>query len=112
MKRLSFIIFLIVCCLSTMQSQDKLDTTKIQEKVKSYRIGKALVTVIERQRQGKYGEFTAKDFKVEKIYKKGDSWESTNLFDLTELLQLRAVIDKTIGEEGVKIKDESDNVSK
>jgi hypothetical protein len=109
MKKLSFFIFLITCCLSTIQSQDKIDTTKIQEKVTSYRIGKAVVTVIEKQRQGKYGEFTAKDFKVEKIYKKGDNWESTNTFDLTELLQLRAVIDKVISEESVKIKDELDN---
>jgi len=41
-----------------------------------------------------------------KRYKKGDKWESTNTFDLEELLQLKAAIDKAISEEGVKIKEE------
>ena len=49
------------------------------------------------------GKFTAKDFKVEKVYKKGKEWKTTDSFNLTELLQLRAAIDKAINEEGVII---------
>jgi hypothetical protein len=108
MKKITAFIIVIVFFTLTIYSQDKQDTTKIQEKPKvTYRVGKAIVSVWEKQRQGKNGEFTARDFKVEKIFKKGDKWEYTNTFSLTELLQLRAAIDKAISEEGVKIKDEN-----
>lgn len=53
-------------------------------------------------------KYTAKTFKVEKIYKKGEEWKSTDHFDLNELLQLRAALDKAIMEEGVKIKSGND----
>jgi len=42
---------------------------------------------------------TWKNFKVEKVYKKGDKWETTNSFDDKELLELKAAIDKAIMEE-------------
>ena len=63
------------------------------------------MNVWETEREGEYGKFIAKDFKVEKIYKKGEEWKTTNSFDLTELLQLRAAIDKAINEEGVIIEE-------
>ena len=72
----------------------------------TYQVGSAKVTVWENEREGKYGEFTAKSFKVEKIYKKDGEWKSTDSFDLDELLQLRAAIDKAINEEGVKVKED------
>ena len=37
------------------------------------------------------------------VYKKGDEWKTTDLFNLTELLQLRAAIDMAVGEEGGKV---------
>lgn len=87
----------VLCFTLTSYSQNKPKAT--------YRVGSAKVTVWETEREGKYGKFIAKDFKVEKIYKKGGEWKTTDLFNLTELLQLRAAIDKAINEEGVKIKE-------
>lgn len=87
----------VLCFTLTGYSQDKPKAT--------YRVGSSKVTVWETEREGKYGKFIAKDFKVEKIYKKGEEWKMTNSFDLTELLQLRAAIDKAINEEGVKIEE-------
>lgn len=68
----------------------------------TYRVGKAKVTVWENEKTGKYGDYLAKSFRVEKIYKKDDKWETTNYFNLAELLQLRAAIDKAISEEAVQ----------
>ena len=107
MVKKTVLLLLFAAITLAVYGQDKQDTLQAKDKSKmSYRVGKALVTVYTEQRQGKYGEFTAKDFKVEKIYKKGDKWESTNSFNLAELLQLRAAIDKAISEEGVKIEEE------
>jgi hypothetical protein len=59
-------------------------------------------TVCENQKEGKHGPYTEKHFQVQKLYKKGNEWASTDNFTLTELLQLRAAIDKAIDEEGVE----------
>ena len=87
----------VMCFTLTSYSQNKPKAT--------YRVGSAIVTVREYEREGKYGKFIAKDFKVEKIYKKGDEWKTADSFNLTELLQLRAAIDKAINEEGVIIEE-------
>ena len=87
----------VLCFTLTSYSQNKPKAT--------YRVGSAKVTVRENEREGKYGKFIAKDFQVEKIYKKGDEWKTTDSFNLTELLQLRAAIDKAINEEGVIIEE-------
>ena len=97
MRKITTLGLILAAFTLTAYSQDKPKAT--------YQVGSAKVTVWEKEKEGKYGTFTAKNFKVEKIYKKGDKWESTNYFSLTELLQLRAAIDKAINEEGVKIKD-------
>jgi len=96
-KKFIGISIAVLCFTLTSYSQDKPKAT--------YRVGKSKVTVWETEREGEYGKFIAKDFKVEKIYKKGEEWKTTNSFNLTELLQLRAAIDKAISEEGVKIKE-------
>ena len=44
---------------------------------------------------------TWKSFQVEKVYKKGDEWAATNSFNETELLELKAALDKAISEETV-----------
>ena len=88
------ISIVVLCFTLTSYSQNKPKAT--------YRVGKSKVTVWETEKEGKYGKFIAQDYKVEKIYKKGKEWKSTNSFTLTELLQLRAAIDKAINEEGVK----------
>jgi hypothetical protein len=69
----------------------------------TYQVGKAKVTLWETERNGKYEKFLDKNFNIEKIYKKDDKWESTNSFNLTELIQLRTAIDKAISKEGVII---------
>ncbi|MCD4795266.1 MAG: hypothetical protein K8R54_18690 [Bacteroidales bacterium] len=90
-------ISLIFMCFSLFSySQNKPKAT--------YQVGTSKVTVWENKEEGKFGKYSIKNFKVEKTYKKDDKWESTNNFTLTELLQLRAAIDKAISEEGVKIK--------
>ena len=70
--------------------------------IAEYKVGASIVTVWENKNPD---GTTWKNFKVEKIYKQGDKWESTNRFDETELLQLRAAIDKAISEEAVKMKE-------
>ncbi len=87
----------ILCFVLTSYSQDKPKAT--------YSVGKSRVTVWETEKQGEFGKFIAKDFKIEKVYKKGKEWKTTNHFNLTELLQLRAAIDKAINKEGVKVKE-------
>ncbi len=87
----------VLCFTLTSYSQNKPKAT--------YRVGSAKVTVWENEREGEYGKFIAKDFKVEKIYKKGEKWKTTDSFNLTGLLQLRAAIDKAINEEGVIIEE-------
>ncbi len=43
-----------------------------------------------------------KNFKVEKLYKKNDRWQSSSSFTETELLELKEARDKAISEETVK----------
>jgi hypothetical protein len=79
------------------------DTTKQNKKEPkaTYLVGSAKVTVWENKRD----DGTAwKNFKVEKVYKKGDKWETTNSFNETELMELKAAVDKAISEESVKAK--------
>ncbi len=107
MKKITLLLILSISITMTVYCQNNQDTLKVKNKSHvTYQVGKAKVTVWIEQRQGKYGEFAAKDFKIEKIYKKGNNWESTNIFNLDELLELRAAIDKAISEQGVKIKRE------
>ncbi|MEK0337044.1 MAG: hypothetical protein QQN41_06370 [Nitrosopumilus sp.] len=94
MKKIATISVVLLCFTLTSYSQDKPKAT--------YQVGNSIVTVWETEKEGKHGKFTAQNYKVEKIYKKGEEWKSTNSFSLTELLQLRAAIDKAINEQGVK----------
>ena len=105
MKKITVTIILFTCLALTSYSQTQ-DTTKHdkQKPKATYQIGSAKVSVWENKRQGKNGEFIAKSFKVEKIYKKGDEWKTTNSFNEKELLELKAAIDKAIAEESVKTK--------
>ena len=71
-----------------------------------YSVGSTKVTVWDNEKNGKYGSYTNKNFLLEKVYKKEGKWETSNSYNLTELLQLRAAIDKAINEEAVKIKED------
>jgi hypothetical protein len=98
-KKFIGISIAVLCFTLTSYSQNKPKTT--------YQVGNSKVTVRENEREGKYGKFVTKYFQVEKVYKKGEEWKTTNSFSLKELLQLRAAIDKAINEEGVKVKKEN-----
>lgn len=99
MKKIITLCLALVALTMTAYAQDG------NKPKATYQVGSAKVTVWENEREGKYGEFTAKSFKVENIYKKDGEWKSTDQFNLDELLQLRAAIDKAISEEGVKVKE-------
>lgn len=105
MKKITLATLLLVC-FSLMGFSQVIDTSGVRKENNkpkaTYQVGKAKVTVWEKKINGKNGEFTVKNFEVEKIYKKGEKWETTNNFSETELLQLKAAIDKAISEEGVK----------
>jgi hypothetical protein len=86
-------------------SQDIQDSTQVTNKRQrpkaTYKVGSAQVTVwLNKKSDGT----TWKNFKVENFYKKDDKWLSTNSFSETDLLELKAAIDKAISEETVKKK--------
>ena len=105
MKKLTITTLLLACFAMTSYSQDTLQNKQDKQKPKAtYQVGAAKVTVWENKRQGKNGEFVAKNFEIEKAYKKGDQWKTTNSFNESELLELKAAIDKAISDEQVKTK--------
>ena len=104
MKALLTVIFLTTFSVVGLSQdiQDSTQTTSRRQKPKTtYKVGSAKVTVwINKNSDGT----TWKNFVVEKIYKKDDKWLSTNRFNETDLLELKAAIDKAISEETVKRK--------
>ena len=105
MKRLIITSFLIACFALTSYAQDTLQNKKENQKPKvTYTVGSARVTVWENA--GKYG--TWKNFKIEKIYMKDDELKTSSSFNESELLELKAAIDKAILEEQVVIKKAPD----
>lgn len=102
MKKLTATIILLTCFALTSFSQDTLQVKQDKQKPKAtYQVGAAKVTVWENK--GENGK-TWKNFKVEKVYMKDEHWKTTSSFDETELLQLKAAIDKAVSEENVKTK--------
>ncbi|OFX16700.1 MAG: hypothetical protein A2033_12815 [Bacteroidetes bacterium GWA2_31_9] len=96
----TLILFLLAF---TINAQEQKQTENNSKKPKAtYQVGSAKVVVWENKMTGKNGEFTAKNFKVEKTYQKDGEWKTTNSFNEEELLQLKAAIDKAILEENVK----------
>lgn len=94
---------LILLFAFTINAQEQKQTENNSKKPKAtYQVGNAKVTVWENTRNGKNGEFTVKNFKVEKTYQKDGEWKTTNSFNEEELLQLKAAIDKAILDENVK----------
>ena len=101
MKTLSVITLFLICFVLTSYSQDTITAKQHKQKPKAtYQVGVARVVVWENK--GKNG--TWKNFRVEKVYKKGDKCETTNTFDEKELMELKSAIDKAISEENVKVK--------
>lgn len=102
MKTLTATILFLTCFASVAFSQEAVPAQKEKEKPKAtYQVGSAKVIVWENKSEK---GTTWKNFQIEKVYKKDDQWKTTNTFDETELLQLKAAIDKAINEESVKAK--------
>lgn len=101
-----FIAFVAFTKTSNAQSQE-LSAYKNENKAPNttYRIGSVSVAVWETEKNGKYGKYTEKSFKVTKSYKKDDKWIETNNYSTADLLQLKAIIDKAINEETIKVKE-------
>ena len=94
------IVIIISCFALTTWAQVKQDSTKNKPKA-TYQVGAAFVKVWENKNPD---GSTWKNFKVEKRYKKGEEWKTSNSFNQAELLELKAAIDKAISEESVKTK--------
>ena len=84
---------------ASINAQEKSNSPKTE-----YKSGSSKVTVWENAKSGKNGDYTVLNFQVEKIYKKDGKWESTNYFNLEELMELKAAIDRAILEEAVEVK--------
>lgn len=92
--------FLALLTLTSYGQESKQENEKKKPKA-TYQVGASKVTVWENTN---YNGTTWKNFKVEKVYKMGDEWKTANTFDETELLELKAAIEKAILEESVKTK--------
>lgn len=97
MRKISLLSLALTAFMLTAHSQNKPKAT--------YQVDAAIVTVWENEKEGKYGPYIELNFKVEKVYKKDDEWNSTNYFNLEELLQLRAALDKAISRHAVEVKE-------
>lgn len=96
MKTLSTLILLTLCINCNAQQ-----TQKTQ-----YKSGSVVITVTPTQKTGKYGNYTEKTFKVENLIKENEQWKNTNQYTTTDLLQLKAALDKAIAEQLVETKNE------
>jgi hypothetical protein len=102
MKSLMTVVLMTFAVVSYSQSVDSVQTTNKRQRPKAtYKVGSAQVTVWTNKRSD---GTTWKNFQVEKLYKVGDKWQKTNSFNETELLELKAALDKAISEEAVKSK--------
>lgn len=74
----------------------------------TYRVGSVSISVWEKEKTGKYGSYVEKKYEVQNSYKKDGQWENTDQYDLEDLMKLRAIIDKAISEEAVKVKEKDE----
>jgi hypothetical protein len=95
-KSLILVVLLsaIIGLTSFVQEKDQQDN----KPKATYQVGSSRVVVWENK---KSDGTTWKNFQVEKIYKKGEDWASTNSFNEKELFELKAALDKAISEEAV-----------
>jgi len=101
MKIILTTIILVTIAL-TGYSQDPAQIKQDKQKPKAtYQVGSAKVTVwVNKNSDGT----SWKNFTVEKEFRKGGKWVKSNHFNETQLLELKAAIDKAISEESVKTK--------
>lgn len=99
-SKLLFTTLFLTCFSGTINAQET--TTEKKRPVATYQVGSAKVIVWENKK--KDGS-TWKNYKIEKEYqtKDGDRKTSSS-FNSTELLELKAVLEKAIEAEGIKEK--------
>jgi hypothetical protein len=93
--------FLIAVCLLGLNLcalAQKTSTEKKQPKA-VYKEGSVRIT--EWENMDKNGEPWT-NYKIENIYKKGEEWKSSNNYNTEDLLQLRALIDSAIANQGIQ----------
>ncbi len=99
-------VFIFIFSFYSFAQSPKLSAyTSKKKPVRTYKMGKTSIAVWETEKKGKFGKYTLKNFKVVKSYKKDEEWKETNYYSMEELLQLKAIIEKAILEEGVKNKE-------
>lgn len=97
MKKITITIAALLLAVIALASF--VQATQQNKKPKAtYQVGSSKVIVWENT---KTDGTVWKNFQVEKVYKKGEEWATTNSFTETELLELKAAIDKAISEEAV-----------
>ncbi|MES2837781.1 MAG: hypothetical protein V4667_09685 [Bacteroidota bacterium] len=100
MKKIFITTLFVIVFVAVAIAQDSTKTNHSKNKPKAtYRVGDANLTVWENT--NKNGE-KWKNITVEKMYKKNQKWLSSNSFNESELLDLKAAIEKAIIEEGIK----------
>ena len=96
MKTISIILILIIGIVAN---------SFCQKPKTVYQLGAVKVIVWIDTVKGKDSTYTVKNFEVEKVYKKNNEWKTTNQFNEKDLLELRAIIDKAINEEIIKVEE-------
>jgi hypothetical protein len=72
----------------------------------TYRAGACKVTVWDNTKEGEHGEELGRNFHVAKVVRKRGRWEVSQYYTLSELLELRAAIDRAVMEEGIHVESE------
>lgn len=91
-------IIALSIALIALTSFVKASKTEENKPKATYQVGSSKVIVWENK---KADGTTWKNFEIEKVYKKGEKWMSTNNFNETELLELQVALEKAISEETV-----------
>ncbi len=99
MRKQIFVVFLVLSFALTGYAQERQDSSRQRPKA-VYRVDNTKVVVWENRRDD---GTTWKNFQVEKFYQKDGEWKTSTSFNKTELIKLKAAIEKAISEECVEI---------
>ncbi len=103
---------MVFCFAWTVTAQEEADLTALESQRPKvvYVVGSVQIAVWENERKGRYGSYTEKNFKIERRYRKDDgTWHSSSYFNESQLLELKAALEKAIMEEYVSTKAGADD---
>ncbi|MDX2128359.1 MAG: hypothetical protein SFU91_04915 [Chloroherpetonaceae bacterium] len=90
-------IYLLIPFLLLLTSTNPINGTNQEKKPKAiYKVGSSRISVWE---NAKDDGTTWKNFKVEKVYKKGDEWFTSSSFNEKELKELKEAIEEALEKE-------------